>query len=60
MDKANLLVERFFEIAPDTFGTGRALEFAVQMSLIVVEEILETGTKDREFWLKVKEELENK
>jgi len=71
-DKANELIELFYQNAPETMRTGRALEFGGKMALIMVEQILESQpsfkyweTYDDEtpsaitFWNEVKTELNN-
>ena len=36
--KAREIVERFYQEAPETFGTGKAMHYAIKCALICVEE----------------------
>lgn len=63
-EKANVLVEKFYQKAPEVMGTGRAQEFGKDMAIMVVTEMLDdlprTLLPDRySYWEKVKEELKN-
>ena len=63
--KANILIEEFYQNAPEIMGSGRAYEFGVKLAKLVVKEILEdlppTLLPDRtEFWNNVMCELETK
>jgi hypothetical protein len=69
-EKANELVERFYQNAPELFGTSKAMGYAEQCALICVDEILKEcsnwagGTNDGwdakrfDYWNEVKKEIE--
>ena len=64
--KANILVEKFYQKAPEVMGTGRAYEYAQEMAIVLVEEILDarkvgiTGVVlDKEYWEEVLECINN-
>lgn len=71
-NKANVLIEKFYQAAPEIMGTGRAYMFGIKMALITVDEIVNLnervwiGSKangsvsnsiDIKYWMEVKKEL---
>lgn len=46
--KAEELVEKFYQLAPETFGTGKAMGYGVTCALACVEEMITLLTIQRE------------
>jgi hypothetical protein len=38
--KAKEIVEKFYQVAPELFGTGKAMTYAVKCAIIAVDEII--------------------
>lgn len=58
-EKAIELVDRFYQDAPELFGTSKAMEYAVKCALIAVDEILIliTAIDGTEYWQEFYEEV---
>ena len=59
-EQGKVLIEKFYQQAPETFGTGKAMGYAIKCALITVDTILELAyfsVEGREYWTKVKEYL---
>jgi len=59
-EKAQLIIDKFYQRSPSEYGTGKALGYAVECAIILVDEIedLDTGDSiDKYYWREVKNEL---
>jgi len=54
--KAREIVERFYQEAPEIFGTSKAMQYGIKCALICVEEIIE-NLKEIETYKDVNENM---